>query len=78
MTNVVSGLSFPVILSVVTNLTVIVSMVYRCQRVKATHIFIFALAVSDIAFSLAIHPMLAATSFGVPAKNIFSKSGTPT
>jgi hypothetical protein len=43
--------------------------------VRSTHILLVALAVSDICFSLAIHPMLAVTSFGTPAEQLFGHAG---
>ena len=42
---------------------------------EATDVFIIALAISDMMFSLAIHPMLIATSFGANSYKIFSSSG---
>ena len=42
---------------------------------EATDVFIIALAISDMMFSLAIHPMLIATSFGANSYQIFSNSG---
>ena len=42
---------------------------------EATDMFIIALAISDMMFSLAIHPMLIATSFGANSYQIFSTSG---
>ena len=42
---------------------------------RSTHILLVALAVSDICFSLAIHPMLVVTSFGVPSEDLFGHSG---
>ena len=67
--------SSPVAISVVTNIFVILAIFGRKNRLKPCHVSIVALAVSDICFSLAIHPMLMATSFGVPATSIFSESG---
>jgi hypothetical protein len=42
---------------------------------RSTHILLVALAVSDICFSVAIHPMLAVVSFGVPAHDLFGDAG---
>ena len=48
----------------------------RPQKLRSTHILIIALAASDILFSLVIHPMLIATSFGANVSLLFSSSGT--
>ena len=57
------------------NLLVIVVIFLRRQKIEATDVFIIALAISDMMFSLAIHPMLIATSFGANSYQIFSSSG---
>ena len=67
-------------MSVVANLAVIATMLLGRSRkgqrsLKSAHLFVLALAISDICFSLAIHPMLAATCFGVQAKQLFTKAG---
>ena len=38
-------------------------------------VFIIALATSDIFFSLSIHPMLIATSFGANVEAMFTRAG---
>ena len=62
--------------SVVANLIVVTVLWVRRKRMKATHWFIVALALSDICFSLLLHPMLVATSFGSDSSQLFSKAGT--
>ena len=57
------------------NLLVIVVLFLRRKKMEATDVFIIALAISDMMFSLAIHPMLIATSFGANSYKIFSSSG---
>ena len=57
------------------NLLVIVVIFLRRKKMEATDVFIIALAISDMMFSLAIHPMLIATSFGANSYQIFSNSG---
>ena len=42
---------------------------------RSAHILLVALAISDICFSLAIHPMLVVTSFGIPSEQLFGKTG---
>ena len=64
-----------VFLSVTLNITVLFVMHFRQGRFKATDIFIVALAISDISLTLAIHPMLLATSFGVNADTLFTTTG---
>ena len=64
-----------VLVSVLANMLVILVMIYRKRKFKSTHIFIVALAVSDTLFSLAIHPMLIATSFGANSHELFGVSG---
>ena len=53
----------------------IVVIFMRRKKMEATDVFIIALAISDMMFSLAIHPMLIATSFGADSYQIFSSSG---
>ena len=62
-------------MSVVANLLVILVIFFRKRKFKSTHIFIVALAISDTLFSVAIHPMLIATSFGVSPHELFGVSG---
>ena len=64
-----------VLVSFFLNLLVIVVITLRRQKMEATDVFIIALAISDMMFSLAIHPMLIATSFGANSYQIFSSSG---
>ena len=45
------------------------------RKLCATDMFIIALAITDIMFSLSIHPMLIATSFGADSESIFTKTG---
>ena len=54
---------------------VIIVIFFRKRKFKSTHIFIVALAISDTLFSVAIHPMLIATSFGVSPHELFGVSG---
>jgi len=42
---------------------------------RSTHVLLIALAVSDICFSVAIHPMLVVTSFGIDSENLFGVTG---
>ena len=64
-----------VMVSIVANLIVVIVLWVRRKRMKATHWFIVALALSDICFSLLLHPMLVATSFGSDSSQLFSKAG---
>ena len=64
-----------VIVSFLANLVVIIVMIIRPQRLRSTHLCIIALSCSDILFSLSIHPMLIATSFGADTLTLFSKQG---
>ena len=64
-----------VLVSFFLNLLVIVVLFLRRKKMEATDVFIIALAISDMMFSLAIHPMLIATSFGANSYKIFSSSG---
>ena len=50
-------------------------MTLRKRKLNPTHIFIVALAVSDILFSILIHPMLIATAFGVDSRTLFGTTG---
>ena len=50
-------------------------MILRKRKFNPTHIFIVALALSDILFSILIHPMLIATSFGVDSQALFGTNG---
>ena len=67
--------SIAVLVSFFLNLLVIVVIFLRRKKMEATDVFIIALAISDMMFSLAIHPMLIATSFGANSYQIFSSSG---
>ena len=58
------------------NLLVILVIFLRRKKIGATDVFIVALAISDIMFSLAIHPMFIATSFGADSYQIFTTAGT--
>ena len=64
-----------VLLSFFLNLLVIIVIVLRPQKKHSTDIFIIALAISDILFAVAIHPMLIATSFGANVEVLFSSTG---
>ena len=68
-------LQISVMISVVANLIVVLVLWARRKRLKATHWFVVALALSDICFSLLLHPMLVATSFGSDADQLFTKTG---
>ena len=68
-------LQISVMISVVANLIVVLVLWARRKRLKATHWFVVALALSDICFSLLLHPMLVATSFGSDADELFTKTG---
>ena len=61
--------------SIVSNVIVVLVLWFRRKRIKATHWFIVALALSDICFSVLLHPMLIATSFGADTAALFTKSG---
>ena len=65
-----------VIVSFLLNLLVILVIFLRRRKIGATDVFIVALAISDIMFSLAIHPMFIATSFGADSYQIFTTAGT--
>ena len=65
----------PVLVSFFSNLLVVAVMMLRPQKIRSTHILIVALAASDILFSLVIHPMLIATSFGANTTTLFSHTG---
>ena len=64
-----------VLVSFLLNLLVILVIFLRRKKIGPTDVFIVALAVSDMMFSLAIHPMLIATSFGANSYQIFTTSG---
>ena len=66
---------FPVLLSIVSNITVVVVLWFRRKRMKATHWFIIALAISDISCSVIMHPILIATTLGADVKTVFTKQG---
>lgn len=57
------------------NMLAIIVMFLRKERFKLTHLFIMLLAVSDFFFSILIHPMLIATSFGADPLNLFGTNG---
>ena len=46
-----------------------------CRKISPSDVFIIALAATDIMFSLSIHPMLIATSFGANSYAIFTTTG---
>ncbi|XP_059093783.1 opsin-5-like [Tigriopus californicus] len=79
------GASYPIgifllvvmVVSVVSNVLVILSVGLKTKgrRLKPNSLPILALALSDICFSLSIHPMLLVTSFGIPSEDIFSPNG---
>ena len=64
-----------VLVSFLFNLLVIVVIALRRKKMESTDVFIIALAVSDMMFSLSIHPMLIATSFGANSFSVFTPSG---
>ena len=64
-----------VFVSFLFNLLVIVVITLRRKKLESTDVFIIALAVTDMMFSLAIHPMLIATSFGANSFSVFTTSG---
>ena len=64
-----------VVVSIVANFIVVLTLWSRKKRMKATHWFIIALAISDICFSLLLHPMIIATSFGADANRLFTPIG---
>ena len=64
-----------VVVSIVANLIVVITLWTRRKRMKATHWFIIALAFSDMCFSLFLHPMIIATSFGADAHKLFTPFG---
>ena len=45
------------------------------RKISPSDVFIIALAATDIMFSLSIHPMLIATSFGANSYAIFTTTG---
>ena len=65
-----------VVVSIVANSIVLLTLWARTKRMKPTHWFIVALAISDIGLSLLVHPMLIATSFGADANRLFTTTGT--
>ena len=69
-------LSLSVVVSIVANFIVVLTLWARRKRMKATHWFIIALAISDMCFSLLLHPMIIATSFGADANKLFTPTGT--
>ena len=64
-----------VLVSTVLNLLVLLVLIFRRKKLGPTDVFIIALAISDIMFSLSIHPMLIATSFGANSFTIFTTTG---
>ena len=66
---------FSVLLSFFLNLLVVIVIMLRPKKKNSIDIFVTALATSDILFSIAIHPMLIATSFGANVEVLFSHTG---
>ena len=66
---------FLVGISILANFLAIIVMLLRKQKIRLTHMFILVLAVSDFFFSILIHPMLIATSFGADTSSLFGTSG---
>ena len=64
-----------VLVSCILNLLVILVLMLRRRKLVPTDVFIIALATTDIMFSLSIHPMLIATSFGADTYTIFTITG---
>jgi len=64
-----------VLLSFFLNLLVVIVIMLRPKKKNSIDIFVIALATSDILFSVAIHPMLIATSFGANVEVLFSHTG---
>jgi hypothetical protein len=60
---------------VVANSVVIFVMLFRRKKVRKIHILFLFLAISDVLFSLIIHSMLIATSFGSDPVTLFGKAG---
>ena len=65
----------PVLVSCILILLVILVLMLRRRKLVPTDVFILGLATTDIMFSLSIHPMLIATSFGVNSYTIFTTTG---
>ena len=63
------------LVSCILNLLVILVLMLRRRKLVPTDVFIIALATTDIMFSLSIHPMLIATSFGADTYTIFTITG---
>ncbi len=63
------------LVSCILNLLVILVLMLRRRKLVPTDVFIIALASTDIMFSLSIHPMLIATSFGANSYTIFTVTG---
>ena len=66
---------FSVLLSFSLNLLVVIVIMLRPKKKNSIDIFVIALASSDILFSVAIHPMLVATSFGANVEVLFGHAG---
>ena len=64
--------------SCILNLLVILVLMLRRRKLVPTDVFILGLATTDIMFSLSIHPMLIATSFGANSYTIFTTTGQHT
>ena len=64
-----------VVVSCILNLLVILVLMFRKRKLGSMEVFIIALALADIIFSLIIHPMLIATSFGANSRIIFTPLG---
>ena len=64
-----------VVMSCVLNLLVILVLMFRKRNPGPMEVFIIALAIADFMFSLMIHPMLIATSFGANPQYIFTPVG---
>lgn len=66
---------YVVFVSCILNLLVILVLKLRKRKLGPMEVFIIALALADIMFSLIIHPMLIATSFGANPHIIFTHVG---
>ena len=61
--------------SVIANAIVLLVLWIRGKKSRPPQWFIGALAISDICFSITIHPMLIATSFGADVNELFTQRG---
>ena len=71
----VANIFVSVFVSVIANGIVIFVMSFRRKKIRTIHILFLFMAISDILFSLAIHSMLIATSFGSNPVPLFGKVG---